>query len=89
MAERFKQFTYEDGIALIWHVRGSDCPVQIDPRIAFGAPTVKGLPTWILKGRWLAGETIKEIQEDFQIEPEYIKYGLQFEGIELEAELVA
>ena len=89
MAERFKQFVYENEIALIWHVRGTDFPVKIDPRIAFGAPTVKGLPTWILKGRWLAGEIIEEIQDDFQIEPEYIKYALEFEGIEPVPELVA
>jgi uncharacterized protein (DUF433 family) len=89
MAERFKQFEYEENIALKWHVRGTENPIIIDPRISFGAPTVQGLPTWILKGRWLADETIEEIQDDFQIEPEYIKYALEFEGIEPELELVA
>lgn len=89
MAERFKQFVYEEGLALIWHVRGTECPIKIDPRISFGAPTIRGLPTWIIKGRWLAGETIQEIEEDFHIDPQSIKYAFEFEGIKTEPQLVA
>lgn len=81
VAERFKQFDYVEELALVWHVVGRESPIIIDPRIAFGAPTVKGLPTWVLKGRWVAGESLQEIQGDFSIEPEYIKYALDFEGI--------
>jgi uncharacterized protein (DUF433 family) len=87
MAERFTQFVYEDGLALIWHLRGIDCPVNINPRISFGAPSIKGIPTWILKGRWLAGESIEEIQEDFQIDLELIQYGLEFEGVKPESRI--
>jgi len=87
MADRFTQFIYEDGLALVWHLRGTSCPININPRISFGAPTIKGIPTWILKGRWLAGESVEEIQEDFQIDIESIKYGLEFEGIKPESVL--
>ena len=81
VSERFAQFDYEHGLALIWHVAGRQSPVIIDPRIAFGAPTVKGIATWILKGRWQAGEAIEDIQDDFGIDENAIKHGLAFEGI--------
>ena len=81
LEKRFKQFDYEHSLAIIWHVEGQESPIIIDPRIAFGAPTVRGLPTWVVKGRWLAGETVQEIQEDFRIEPQYIRDALAFEGV--------
>lgn len=85
VGERFAQFDYAHGLALVWHVAGRASPVVIDPRVAFGAPTVGGLPTWILKGRWNAGESLDDINEDFDIDKELIVHGLQFEGIELAA----
>ena len=86
MAERFREFHYEDGLALIWYLRGLDCPVRIDPRISFGAPTIDGLPTWVIKGRWNVGETIQEIKEDFNLVEKNIIYALNFEGIELQSQ---
>lgn len=79
--ERFKQFDYEENMALIWHVMGREYPIIIDPRIAFGAPNVKGIPTWVLRGRWDAGEALDEIKDDFKIDIKYIKNALDFEGI--------
>ena len=35
VSERFAQFDYEDGLALVWWVRGRQMPVTIDPRVAF------------------------------------------------------
>ncbi|MFH1140798.1 MAG: hypothetical protein V1724_03810, partial [Chloroflexota bacterium] len=55
MAERFAEFDYEYDLAMVWHVAGRSSLVRIDPRIAFGAPIVGGIPTWVLKGRWKAG----------------------------------
>ena len=86
MAERFKEFQYEDGLALIWYLRGIDCPVRIDPRISFGAPTIDGLPTWVIRGRWDAGETIQEIIEDFDFDKKNVLFALNFEGIELQSQ---
>jgi uncharacterized protein (DUF433 family) len=83
MSERFDQFRYEGDLALIWYVRGRDCPVVIDPRISFGAPTIHGLPTWVIKGRVQAGETPEEIEDDFNISVEDIDIALQFEGTQL------
>ena len=85
MAERFAQFEYEEGLALIWYVRGRQNPIIIDPRVSFGAPTVQGLPTWIIRGRWEAGESTDEIRDDFYLDTNYIIHALRFEGIELAA----
>lgn len=85
VGDRFAQFEYEHDLALIWHVRGTQSPVVIDPRIAFGAPMVRGIATWVLKGRWKAGEEIEDIKEDFGLGEDEIKHGLQFEGIRVAA----
>lgn len=82
MAERFEQFDYEQGLALVWHVLGKKYPIIIDPRISFGAPIIHGLPTWVVKGRYEAGETIQEIYGDFHLKKEDIVHALKFEGIE-------
>jgi uncharacterized protein (DUF433 family) len=81
IADRLAEFDYEYGLALIWHVAGRGSRITIDPRISFGAPTVSGIPTWILKGRWQAGETVAEIAEDFGLVADEIHEALEFEGI--------
>jgi len=80
---RLQEFDYEDdhGIALKWHVAGRGSPILIDPRISFGTPVIKGTPTWIIKGRWDAGESDSDIAEDFRIDPSDVKEALKFEGV--------
>ena len=81
---RMREFDYEneyDGLALKWHVAGRSSPIIIDPRIAFGTPAVKGTPTWIIKGRWDAGESDSDIAEDFQINLSDVKEALKFEKV--------
>ena len=56
---------------------GRQSPVLIDPRISFGAPMIKGVPTWVLKGRYEAGES----RDDFSLTEKEIQHGLEFEGI--------
>jgi uncharacterized protein (DUF433 family) len=85
VGDRFAQFDYEDSLALTWHVVRRGNPVVIDPRVSFGAPTVRGIPTWILKGRWNAGESVPDIEDDFGLSEEEIRHGLSFEGIDLAA----
>ena len=55
----------------------------IDPRISFGAPMIKGVPTWVLKGRHEAGESIGDIRDDFSLTEEEVQQGLEFEGIQV------
>ena len=59
--------------------------MQIDPRISFGSPCVRGIPTWAMRGRKQAGESIEEISEDFGLEDNEVIAGVKFEGLELEA----
>jgi uncharacterized protein (DUF433 family)/DNA-binding transcriptional MerR regulator len=77
-----EEFDYEhEGIAVRWHVAGSESPIIIDPRISFGAPSVRGTPTWIIKGRFDAGESDSAIAEDFLLEVAEIRAALKFEGV--------
>ena len=87
IADRLFEFDYDDrlDLAVRWHVAGRDSLVLIDPRVRFGAPTVKGVPTWVLKGRWDAGESTSEIEDDFGLSEEEISHGLRFEGVDLAA----
>ena len=85
LEDRLLEFDYEDNLALKWHVGGRSSLVLIDPRIAFGAPTVQGLPTWVIKGRHIAGESMADIMDDFGVDEAAVKDGLKFEGIELAA----
>lgn len=77
-----REFVYEDeGIAVRWHVAGLDSPILIDPQIAFGAPQVKGIATWSLRGRYDAGESVEDIGEDFGLDPNDVVSALTFEGL--------
>lgn len=84
---RFEQFDYEEGLALRWHPRGRDSVVLIDPRIAFGVPIIAGtgVPTHIVKERYVAGEDLQEIEEDFGVSRRQVEQALTFEGIHLPA----
>ncbi len=81
MGNKFAEFDYEDELAMRWHPAGQQSLVLVDPRISFGAPMVSGIPTWVLRGRWKAGETFEEIREEFGLAPEAVRDGLYFEGI--------
>jgi|SRR6266404_6622947 uncharacterized protein (DUF433 family)/DNA-binding transcriptional MerR regulator len=75
-------FEYEHkGVAIRWHLAGPLSPIIIDPRVSFGTPTVKGTPTWIIKGRFDAGENDKEIAEDFNLNVSAVREALKFEGV--------
>lgn len=82
MIRRLREFDYEgDGIVGRWHVAGRDSPIIIDPRLSFGAPTIKGTPTWIIKGRRDAGESDSDIAEDFGLERAEVRQALKFEDV--------
>lgn len=83
---RLKEFDYErQGIVVRWRVGGSGSSVAIDPRISYGSPAVRGVPTWIIKGRWDAGEDVREIAEDFGLKERDVSDALKFEGMDLNA----
>lgn len=77
-----EEFDYEhEGIAVRWHLDGAGSPIIIDPRVSFGAPSVRGTPTWIIKGRFDAGESDSDIAEDFRMEVPDVRAALKFEGV--------
>lgn len=79
----FEEFNYSDGTVVQWKPRGDLSEVVIDPRISFGAPSVKGVMTRALKNEWEAGQTVEEIAEDFSLPEATVIDGLRFEGLEI------
>lgn len=67
VGERFAQFEYDGDWAIRWHPAGVDSPVVIDPFVAFGAPSAGDIPTWVLRERYGAGESVEFIAEDFNL----------------------
>ena len=80
------EFEYDPAgdIVRMWRVAGNDQPIRIDPAIAFGAPHVSGIATWVLKDRWEGGENIAEIAEDFAIDRCHVVAALKFEAVDVD-----
>lgn len=79
LGRKFEEFDYRKGFAVRWHIAGRGSPILIDPQIAFGAPQIKGVPTWAIKGRQQAGESLADIADDFALEIPEVEKALQFE----------
>lgn len=80
------EFEYDGELdtVLRWRVDGYDSPVRIDPRVAFGAPHVNGIATWVLRDRWGAGEGLSDIAEDYDLPPASVAAALKFENIDVD-----
>ena len=83
--DRLNEFVYLDKIAAQWRVAGNSSSVLIDPRVQFGRPSVRGIPTWIIAARHDAGEDIPAIAKDFGIPKSMVADALAFEGVSSEA----
>lgn len=83
LEDRLKEFEYSKGTAVRWNVAGNDSPIRIDPQVSFGAPAVKGIPTWTIKGRLDAGESVEDIADDFILDPDEVREALRFEGVDI------
>ncbi len=79
----FEQFDYDHDLALRWYPRGRDSSIVVDARIAFGGPTINGagILTYILKQRYVAGETLEETADDFGISISQLEEALRFESV--------
>lgn len=55
--------------------------VAVDPRIAFGRPMLlsAGVPTEVIVGRFRAGDSLREMASDYQVDEEEIEEALRFE----------
>jgi uncharacterized protein (DUF433 family) len=80
------EFEYDThiGTVLSWRVDGFESPIRLDPRIAFGAPQVGGIPTWVLRGRWDSGEGLGDIADDYDLPPAHVSAALRFEHIDVD-----
>jgi uncharacterized protein (DUF433 family) len=58
-----------------------ETPVQIDPTIAFGRPSLRGraVPTAVLADRFKAGEPMKELAKDFDVGVDVIEDAIRCE----------
>lgn len=83
LANKFEEFDYSKDLAIRWKPAGRSSPIQIDPRVSFGAPAVEGVPTWAIKGRWESGESLDDIAYDFSLKPNLVVEALAFEGVDL------
>lgn len=88
LSRLLEEFEYDTILGQVsgWKVAGKDSPVFIDPRIAFGAPNVEGIATWVIRGRWQSGESIADIADDYDIAPQLVVSALKFEGVEVNPE---
>ena len=79
LGKKFDEFDYRRGLAVRWHIAGRGSPILIDPQVAFGAPQIKGVPTWAIRGRQEAGESLADIADDFALKIPEVEKALQFE----------
>lgn len=85
--DRLQEFNYGvDGYVEVWKLNGIDSPIEISPRIAFGAPNIQGIATAAVKQRWADGYSIDDISDDLGIDAADVEHALQFEGMELDRE---
>lgn len=54
--------------------------IVLDPEVAFGAPTVKGIKTHIIALRYDSGETPEFLAEDYGLSLDDVKEAVVFEG---------
>ncbi len=84
---KLREFEYDEeaGLAVRWHLAGDQSSVVIDPRLQFGKPSVRGVPTWILAERAKSGDSIEYLARDYAIPESAVADALAFEGIEGDA----
>jgi uncharacterized protein (DUF433 family) len=60
---------------------GDLSPVEINPRVSFGRPVLRGrgVPTAVLADRFKAGDTLKELADDYETSTEEIEEAIRCE----------
>jgi uncharacterized protein (DUF433 family) len=63
------------------HSRDQPSPVVVDPRIAYGRPVLAGrsVPTAVLADRFKAGDSLKQLAEDYDTSSQNIEEALRCE----------
>ena len=53
--------------------------VRIDPERRFGRPQVRGVETWVLRDRFVAGEHIAALCDDYDLSADEVEDALRYE----------
>ena len=58
-------------------------PVVVDPEVCFGRPVVAGtaIPTDVIADRYLGGDSVEKMAEDYDLSEEHIRAALRFERV--------
>jgi uncharacterized protein (DUF433 family) len=76
----YDRVTWEGDIATKWRPDGRDpSPVVVDPDVRFGAPSVGGISTEILREQDTAGETEEDLADTYGLTLAQVRWGLSFE----------
>lgn len=72
----------EDLLARRWWPAGRDEGVVVDPLVNFGRPVIAvvGVRTETLLDRWVAGVTLEELAEEYQVTPAAVERAVRFEN---------
>lgn len=84
LLQEFEYTAEENGSVVRWNVAGRDQPIIIDPRIAYGSPSVSGIQTAVIANRWKSGDTVEDIAEDFELQKSVIMSALHFEKADIQ-----
>lgn len=82
LESRLKEFEFDDGLATRWHVNGLQSSIVLDPRLSFGAPSIRGAAVWAVSDRYRAGESVSDIGDDLGLSEGQVIEALRFDGIE-------
>jgi uncharacterized protein (DUF433 family) len=58
-------------------------PIVVDPEVCFGRPVVAGtaIPTDVIADRYLGGDSVEKMAEDYDLSEEHIRAALRFERV--------
>ncbi|HNU06698.1 MAG TPA: DUF433 domain-containing protein [Pyrinomonadaceae bacterium] len=65
-------------------LRNAPKHISIDPLVGFGRPTIAGtgIATNVIAGRFRAGDKIKVIAKDYDLEEKKVQEAIEYEGVE-------
>lgn len=78
--EFYERVTWEGGVAIRWRPDArQESPVVIDPDVRFGAPSVGGISTEILREQDLAGEEESDLAATYGLSLAQVHWALSYE----------
>ncbi len=77
---RLDELDFEGEFPTRWYPKGREVPIVIDPHLAAGQPTIAGTGVTVdrVLRRFTAGDPIKLLAEDFDLDPSAIEEAVRF-----------